>query len=79
MIEGVYAGTTAREIDYRLLMFFESEGYIPKCSLCSVIISKSFTDEKLILNAGKPVAIAVQVSDDDAEFYCRTCYDKLLC
>lgn len=68
-----------KNIDFKLLLAYEEEGYIPKCNFCDNIISKVFSEFDIIMNMGKTVAVAIRVDDDNAEFYCKKCYDKLRC
>ena len=79
MITELAGDKGVHEINYSLLMYYEHNGFIPKCSFCENIISESVDEFFLMMNHGKPIAVAVQLDDDKAEFYCKKCYDKLLC
>ena len=79
MIESLTGSKGVHEINYSLLMYYEHNGFIPKCSLCDNIISQSMDEYFILRNTGRPVAVAVQISNEQAEFYCKGCYDKLHC
>lgn len=79
MIERLVGDNNIHEINYSLLMHYEHNGFIPKCSFCENIISELVDEFFLMMNVGKPVAVAVQINSEKAEFYCKKCYDKLHC